>query len=172
MSFFDDAGDLDAIPDDPFALPDNTYKVRIIEARYGPTQGTKDSETPKFGITLKYQITEGKYSSFFPFTEWLHSPGKDDDKDALEIQRSYSTLKKHFLALGFAVTELNDIKPDNGRDKEGTVPMLVDREAYVKTVTRLDKNKRKQIQINDITPVDGATDTGSDSGDSNSAIDF
>lgn len=178
-SFFDAVDDLDDIPDDPFALPNNTYKVRITAANYGPTQGTKDQDVPKYGITVTYQIIEGEYSTFFPFTEWLHVPGENDDpndpdeKVRSAVRRSHSSLKKHFLAYGFEQSELRNIKPENGLKKPGEVPMLVDREVFVKVTTKLDKNKRKQIQVQDQFRVDsdGAGEFTTE-GSKNSIVDF
>lgn len=167
MSFFDNVDDLDTIPDDPFGLPDNTYKVRIVEAKYGPTQGTKEDANPKFGITVKYQITEGDYVTAFPFTEWLHTPGGSDDPTSPDIRRSLSNLKKHFLAYGFGVDEIRGIKPDGEE-----VPALVDREVFVKVRTRPDKNQRKQIQVQDLFSIDSEDADELSTGSKNSIVDF
>lgn len=179
MSFFDGVEDLDTIPDDPFGIPDNTYRVRIMEANYGPTRATEKDDIPKYGITVKYQIIDGEYQTAFPFQEWLHTPGKNDDpndpdpKKKAEVRRSHSNLKKHFLAYGFGVDELRTIVPENGFETAGNVPMLVDREVYVKVKTKLDKQDRKQIQVQDLFSVDseGADEFIAESS-KNSIVDF
>jgi hypothetical protein len=142
MSFFDNVENLDEIPDDPFALPDNTYLCRIVEATHDHTKNDKN----KFGILVKYQIIEGPFSSFFPFGEWLHTPNPSDDPNDMQTMRSYANLKKHFMAYGFGADELKSV----------TVEDLKDREVYVKTYTKKDKEGRNNIRIADLTPVDGA----------------
>lgn len=142
MSFFDNVKNLDEIPDDPFGIPDGTYKIRVIEATHNPTKNDQN----KFGLLLKYQVIEGPYSNAFPFTEWLHTPGQNDDPSDVNIMRSYANLKKHFLAFGFGADELHLASPET----------LIEREAMVKIRTVQDKNdpSRKQIRIQDIYSAD------------------
>lgn len=155
MSFFDGVKNLDEIPDDPFALPDNTYRCRIVSAEHNPTR----NDPNKYGILVKYQIIEGDYSNFLPFGEWIHTPNSSDDPDNPQIRRSYANLKKHFIAYGFGADELAGV----------TVEALKDREVYIKTRS-VKENGRTNIKVSDLTPVSDGS--GIDFGDNSSGSDI
>lgn len=99
MGFFDGV-DIDDVPDNPNELPNDTYKFEVISAKLGPTK-----DKSKTGITFKYQIIEGGWSTFFPISDWVQTPeeGKTAKDDAI---RMLSALKMRLLAFGFESDEI------------------------------------------------------------------
>jgi hypothetical protein len=124
-SWFDT--DVDDIPDDPNNLPNNTYHFRVISAKLAPT-ANKD----KTGITFKYQIVEGAYSSFFPLVDWVRVPDAKVPKD--ERQRMLSYLKMRLLAFGYTPAEIQKFGPKMVND-------CVNREFYGTTSSKKDGDR-------------------------------
>lgn len=138
-SFFGDT-DVDDVPDNPNDLPNNTYKFRVISAKYGKTNAGD-----KVGITFKYQIVEGAWSTFFPLNEWVRVPEKTLPKD--ERKRLLGYLKMHFLGFGFTPEEIQGLKPS-------MVTECVGREFYGTTSTKRDKDGRTNIRVVKFDPID------------------
>lgn len=137
MSFF--AGhDVNAIPDNPNELPDNTYHFRVTSAKFGPTQSGD-----KQGITFKYQIVEGAWSNFFPLTDWVQIPDGNTPQD--KVARMLSYLKMRLLAFGFSPEEIQNFGPDD-------VEKCVNREFYGTTSTSVNNN-RKQFRVAKFDPL-------------------
>lgn len=100
MGWFDSVN-VDDVPDNPNELPNNTYLFEVISAVLGPTK-----DKSKTGITFKYQIVEGAWSSFFPIVDWVRVP--DANCTADEIPRMLSYLKMRLLAFGFSPEEIQE----------------------------------------------------------------
>lgn len=105
MSLFGEL-DLEDAPDDPNAIPDDTYKAFLVDVKQGPTQ--KDPQ--KIGTTFKFKISEGKYDGR-EVTEWKSSM-KDDD----EQTKGY--LKARLLSLGIPEDRLSTVEKDDLVGKE------------------------------------------------------
>ena len=147
MSFFGNH-DVNDISDNPNELPPNTYKFRVISAKFAPTQGGD-----KHGITFKYQIVEGPYATFFPLTDWVRVPVNDVPKD--EEERLLSYLKMRLLAFGFSLDEIQEFGP-------GQVNDTVNRMFFGTTGLRKDKNGQTNIRVNKFDPVSDDTDVMDD----------
>lgn len=147
--------DLDEIPDDPNYLPEDVYTCRITKA---VAKATANGD--KVGLTITYQITEGEYSSAFPFTEWLQIPQIPRKKDGsltrpltVEEKKQFSRLKNHFTAYGFGADEILSVKPD----------ALIGRYAKVKTSNKKQDDGTTRISIRAVMSVDEGIE-GSDDG--------
>lgn len=143
-SIFDDDIDVDEIPDNPNHLPEDVYTCRIANAVLKLT-----AKKDKVGLTISYQISEGDYSSSFPFTEWLWCPRKRKDENGevipftVEETRANSKLKKRYESFGIGADEFKTTKP---KDLIGI---------YVKVRTKnrtQDDNER--INVVQVLPVD------------------
>lgn len=136
-SIFDDDIDVDAIPDNPNHLPEDTYLCRITKAVLKLT-----AKKDKIGLTLTYQITEGKYAVMFPFTEWLWCPRKPKDAGpdfewSPEEIRANSRLKKHFEAAGFGADEYRKTKPSE----------LIGKYILVRTKNKKDSDDMERVNV-------------------------
>jgi len=156
FDFFDGV-DIDDIPDNPNELPNNTYKFRVTSAKFGKTQAGD-----KYGITFKYQIIEGAWSSFFPLTEWLRVPEKDMPKD--EKKRFLSYLKQRFVAFGFAPEEIQNFKIK-------TVDECIGREFYGTTSAKKEKD-RTNFRVVKFSPITDDSVAGIDMGDDDEDPDY
>lgn len=154
-SFFGDT-DVDDVPDNPNELPNNTYKFRVTAAKFGKTNAGD-----KVGITFKYQIVEGSWSSFFPLNEWVRVPEKSMPKD--EKQRILSYLKMRLLGFGFTPEEIQKFSP-------GMVSDCVHREFYGTTSAKKDKDNRINIKVVKFDPIGEDDDMGM--GDSDEDPDY
>lgn len=155
MSWFADTN-VDDIPDNPNELPNNTYKFQVISAKLGET-----ANKTKTGITFKYQIVEGPWSTFFPITDWVQVPdGNVGTKE--EKQRMLSYLKMRLLAWGFTTEEIQGFGP-------GDEMKCINRTFYGTTAIRNGKdsngNDQKQIRVQKFDPIgDGMVDFPDDDG--------
>ena len=138
---------VDDIPDDPNALPNNTYKFQVISAKLAPT---KDST--KTGITFKYQILEGAWSNFFPLVDWVQVPDERTKPD--EIERMLSYLKMRLLAFGFSSDEIQEFEP-------GHELKCINRNFYGTTFSKKQDNGNPQIRVQKFDPIDDSSDEGS-----------
>lgn len=146
-SFFGDI-DIDDVPDNPNELPNNTYKFRVISAKFGKTRAGD-----KVGITFKYQIVEGSWSSFFPLNEWVRVPEPTLPED--ERERMLSYLKMRLLAFGFTPEEIQKFG-------KKMVDNCVNREFYGTTSSKRDA-ERTNIRVVKFDPIeDGGILDGSD----------
>ena len=126
MSYFDDV-DANEIPDNPNELPNDTYKMKVISAKLAPTNAGD-----KTGITFKYQIIEGPWSTFFPISDWVQVPDGKMPKD--ERTRHLSNLKMRLLAWGFTLEDIQSFGKDSekeciGRTFYGTTSLKKDLKA-------------------------------------------
>lgn len=142
--------DVDDVPDNPNELPNNTYKFRVTAAKFGKTNAGD-----KVGITFKYQIVEGSWSSFFPLNEWVRVPEPSLSKD--ERERMLSYLKMRLLAFGFVPEEIQKFGPKMVND-------CVGREFYGTTSAKRDKDNRMNIRVVKFDPIgeDDGMGMGSD----------
>lgn len=145
--------EIDDIPDDPNALPNNTYKFKVTSAVFAKTKTdpSKPDKVIKDGITFKYQIVEGAWSSFFPLVDWVQVPDKNTKAD--EVSRMLSALKMRLLAFGFTVEEIKDFSPDMVSD-------CVHKSFYGTTYLRKDAKNGGQtnIKVTTFAPVDADVD--------------
>lgn len=129
-SFFDDV-DIDDIPDNPNELPNNTYHFRITGAKLAPTK-PKPHVEPKMGITFKYQIVKGSWSTFFPISDWVRVPDKSMTKE--DKKKTLSWLKMRLLAWGFSLEEIQKFSPS-------MVDECLNREFYGTTSTKTENGR-------------------------------
>lgn len=146
MGFFANHN-VDDIPDDPNALPNNTYHFQVTSAELKPT---KDGS--KTGITFKYQIISGPWSNFFPLTDWVQVP--DEKTPADKIERMLSYLKMRLLAFNFTPDEIQEFDKAN-------VPDTIRREFYGTTNLKKDGNNT-QIRVVRFDPVGDGVNTDVD----------
>jgi len=142
-TIFTDDVEIDEIPDNPNHLPEDTYTCQITEASMGLT-----NKKDKVGLTIKYQIVEGAYSTAFPFTEWIQVPVKAPGQEEWtpEQIKMQSRIKKHYEAAGFGADEMKGIKPS----------MMIGRILKVTTKNKKDGDFER-INIFSVSPLD---DTG------------
>jgi hypothetical protein len=143
--------DVDDIADDPNALPNNTYTMRIIGAKIGPTR-----DKSKTGITFRYQICEGPWSTFFALTDWVRVPDANTKED--EIERILSYIKNRLLAFGYSVEEIAKFGPKMVED-------CVNRTFYGTTSSRKGTDNNVNIRVVKFDPIgddDGADVDGYD----------
>lgn len=160
MSFFE-GYEVDDIADDPNNLPNDTYKFKVTQAEL---KLTKDGS--KTGITFRYQIVEGQWSTFYPLVDWVQVPDKGVPKD--ERGRMLSYLKSRLLAFGFSTEEIQGFGP--GSEKE-----CINRYFWGTTSSRKDRNTgNTSIRVVKFDPVGDGADTMVDFGDDNSSdvVDF
>jgi len=143
-SFFDDVN-IDDIPDNPNELPNNTYHFRITGAKLAPTK-PKPGVEPKMGITFKYQITKGSWSTFFPISDWVRVPDGNMTKE--EKAKALSWIKMRLLAWGFTPEEIQDF----GDPDKFPVENCINREFYGTTSTK-EENGRKNTRVMKFDPL-------------------
>jgi hypothetical protein len=138
--------DIDDVPDNPNVLPDNTYKFNITEAKVGPTK-----DKSKTGITFRYQIVEGAWSTFFPIVDWVRVPDAKTPRE--EIPRILSYIKMRLLAFGFSVEEIQNFGPK-------MIEQCVNRKFYGTTTVKKGKEgQQDQVRVNKFDPINGDSDT-------------
>lgn len=137
-------GDLDveSAADDPFAVPNNTYKAILTDVKVGPTKAGD-----KVGITLTWTIdSEDEHNGKF-ITEWKHIPRPVDPQNLTDDEsRAASFLKKRMLDLGIPPERVNTVRPEDLMGRECMVT-VVNKDGYT--------NVRKVILIEDGIAVDG-----------------
>lgn len=143
MGFFDTVadGDLSAIPDDPFFLPEDTYTVKITGAKTALT-----ARGDKTGLLINAMIIEGLFKGR-NLIYWLYVPTEktDDEEQQLKDQQAHSRLIKFFEAAGFGIDEMKGIKDAH----------LLNREQRWKTVNKKQDNETR-ISVVGIYPIDDA----------------
>lgn len=144
MSYFDDV-DANEIPDNPNELPNDTYKMKVIAAKLAPTNAGD-----KTGITFKYQIIEGPWSTFFPISDWVQVPDGKMTKD--DRTRHLSNLKMRLLAWGFELEEIQRFGKDSEKE-------CIGRTFYGTTSLKKDlKANTTNIRIFKFAPLTGGND--------------
>lgn len=134
--------DIDDVPDNPNVLPNNTYKFSITGAEVKPT---KDSS--KTGITFRYQIVEGAWSTFFPIIDWVRVPDANVKPD--EMSRILSYIKMRLLAFGFTVEEIQNFGPK-------MIEQCVGRSFYGTTSIKKGKDgNQDQVRVAKFDPLNG-----------------
>jgi hypothetical protein len=128
-----DGTDVDDIPDNPNELPNNTYKFRVTAAQHRPTK-----DNTKTGITFKYQIVDGPWSTFFPLVDWVQTPNASVPAD--EKQRLLSYLKMRLIAFGFDMSEIQSFGP-------ATLEKCLNREFYGTTNSRKNTDGTVNIKV-------------------------
>jgi hypothetical protein len=140
-----EGSDVDDIPDNPNELPNNTYKFRITAVQHRPTK-----DNSKTGITFKYQIVEGSWSTFFPLVDWVRTPEASMPQD--EKQRLLSYLKMRLMAFGFDMGEIQSFGP-SALDK------CLNREFWGTTNSRKNEDGSVNIKVVTFAPIsDGVVD--------------
>lgn len=119
--FDNDLVDWDNVKDDPFFKDDGVYRCKISEAaKRGSKKGGR-------GLSITYLITEGEKKGQriqewktipwkwevkgYPTEEDMNNDTNQDDKIKADAARNLSFLKIRMQELGFAPSELNDLKP-------------------------------------------------------------
>lgn len=128
--------DLDNAPDDPFAIPDGTYKAYLTDVRKGPTKDGK-----KVGVTFKFKISEGDHKDQ-EVTEWKSANPTDD-------VRTKSFLKQRIIGLGVPADRISVIDPED----------LIGKEVYITT-----KSRNGFTNIQNAVPVDAGESSGATKG--------
>lgn len=107
MGIFGDQ-DWNSVPDDPFALPDNSYVAFVTNVKVGPTKAGD-----KVGMTITYTIDGGGYDGR-EVTEWKRIPQVDNPKSPSDSEkRDLSFLKARMRDLGVPAERMNSIEPDD-----------------------------------------------------------
>lgn len=152
MSWFSNVN-VNDIADNPNELPNNTYHFKITQAELKPT-----NDGSKTGITFRYQIMSGAYSTFFPLVDWVRVPDANTKSD--EVERMLSYLKMRLLAFGYSIEEIQEFGPD-------MVKGCIGKEFYGTTSMRKDKDNQVNIRVTKFDPIhqEGDIDGGSDSHD-------
>lgn len=104
MSLFGDL-DINEIPDDPFAMPDNDYMGYISKCEVRTPKNKPDAVS---NLVVTCQATEGQYEGYtaqrwFPIPESLNTA---DEK------RQAAFLKQFLSGMGVPESRLNDFQPD------------------------------------------------------------
>ena len=142
-----DGVDYDKLPDDPFALPENTYRWQVTDIVLKPTEKNKS----KFGFIIKYVIVEGSYSRRVT-SEWLHYPNKSDGSTPDEVIRSKSILKNRFNAFGISPADQAQINHRNYRD------YIMGCQFYGTTRNETDKKTHQvNVRFKKVVPVTGGS---------------
>lgn len=144
MSFF--AGrNVNDIADNPNELPNNTYRFKVTGAELRPTH-----DGSKQGITFRYQIIEGSYSTFFPLTDWVQVPDENTPDD--KIDRMLSYLKMRLLAFGYSPDDIQEFGPEMVKD-------CVTREFFGTTSARKDpRSDQTNIRVTKFDPIHNGDD--------------
>jgi hypothetical protein len=118
--------DVEAAADDPFAVPNNTYRTILTDAKVGPTKAGD-----KIGMTLTWTIQSEDEHNGKMITEWKHIPTPANPKELTdEEKRTTSFLKKRMLDLGIPPERINSITPDDLIGRECMVS-VVNNNGYV-----------------------------------------
>lgn len=139
MSIFGEL-DVESANDDPFQIPDNTYRATVTDAKVGPT-----NNGDKVGLTIVYTINSDDEHDGKSVSEWKHIPTPNDPKNLTpEESKAASFLKQRMLSLGIPAERINSVTPDD----------LKAREVYITTKTttsndRIYTNVRKVVVIED-----------------------
>lgn len=155
MSFFDDVN-VDDIPDDPNALPNDTYKMKVTEAKIGPTQNGD-----KTGITFRYQIIEGSWKTFYSLTDWVRVP--DGKENPEERPRMLSYLKTRLIGFGFDSDEIKSFGKETVEECVGRV--------FWGTTSSKKVNGNNNIRVGKFDPV-SEDSPEIDFGDGENQVDF
>lgn len=145
-----DGTNVDDIPDNPNELPNNTYKFRVTSAQHRPTR-----DNSKTGITFKYQIVEGSWSTFFPLVDWVRTPDASMPND--EKQRLLSYLKMRLIAFGFDMGEIQQFGP-------AMLEKCLNREFYGTTSFKKNDDGTSNIKVVKFDPIGDGPDTQVDFG--------
>jgi hypothetical protein len=108
-------GDLDVASanDDPFAIPDNTYRAYVFGVKTGMSKGNPEKGTlPKNGITFTYKIADGPHEGK-QVNEWKHLPEADENLTPEELERAKSYLKQRLITFGVPSDRQNDVEADD-----------------------------------------------------------
>ena len=122
---------LEDAPDDPNAIPDNTYEAYLTDLKKGPT---KDGS--KVGVTFTYTISEGALDGR-KVTEWKSANPTDD-----EATKGY--LKQRILGLGVPADRISQVDPSD----------LIGKHVYI-TV----KNRNGYANVNRATLIDADSES-------------
>lgn len=132
MSIFGDL-DVESAADDPFAVPNNTYRTILTDAKVGPTKAGD-----KIGLTITWTIQSEDEHNGKMITEWKHIPDPGDPKNLSdEEKRAASFLKKRMLDLGIPPERINSVTPDD----------LIGRECMVRVVTKGDYTNVQKVVL-------------------------
>lgn len=145
-----EGSNVDDIPDNPNELPNNTYKFRVISAQHRPTR-----DNSKTGITFKYQIVAGPWSTFFPLVDWVRTPEASMPKD--EKQRLLSYLKMRLIGFGFDMDEIQKFGPS-------MLDQCLNREFYGTTSFKKNDDNTSNIKLVKFDPIGDGIDTPVDFG--------
>jgi hypothetical protein len=166
FSFFDGVDDIEDVSNDPFFMPDDMYRWRIVEATVSPTKAGD-----KTGLKIKLQCAEGPFKGNIQWAPWRRIPfqadadfaellSSDDDSvksDAVNAMRKLQAqLRKDFEAYGFGADELKslnlkDTTPFIGREVMGRVR---------NQTNDVDENERKIIGLYKVDEVSGEDGIG------------
>lgn len=123
---------LEGAPDDPFAIPDSTYRAYLTDVKKGPTK-----DKSKVGVTFRYKISEGDHKDQ-EITEWKSANPGDDT-------RTKSFLKQRIIGLGVPADRISVVDPSD----------LIGKEVFVTT-----KMRNGFTNVQNVVPVDAGTEAG------------
>jgi hypothetical protein len=135
--------DVESAADDPFAIPDNTYRAVLTDAKVGPTKAGD-----KIGLTLIYTINSDDQFNERIVSEWKGIPEPNDPKNLTEDEsRQAAFLKQRMLSLGIPPERINSVTPDD----------LIGRECFITIF-----NKNGYMNIRKLVLIDEGVFDGSD----------
>lgn len=143
MSMFGNL-DIESAADDPFALPDNTYKAVLTEVKVGPSKNGD-----KTVLSLIFTVQSEDEHDGKTIREWKVIPTPNDPKNLSdEEKRNASFLKRRMLDLGIPPERINTLEPDD----------LIGKEVYVTTVSKSDGAKT-YVNVRKVTLVESGLGT-------------
>lgn len=135
--------DFEAIPDDPFQLPPNTYIMRVTSAKMNPGK----ENVNRYSIAMVYEVIDGQYKGR-KVREWLHYPTKNDGVEADKKVISLSLMKARLTAFGYAPDEIKSFNHRNYQE------MMIGKEFAGTTYNQKDRNSDQvNVRLNKTTPL-------------------
>lgn len=164
--------DVNAIPDDEFTLPRNTYLCRTLDFKPAAAQ-TKNPGLAYF--IINWQIDEGEYESYNRFGQWVALPpiyagekedgsgdpmvnSKEDVSDfSPSTNRDHNViiirLKKVITALGYGADEIKGILRRIVKDNDFS--WIEDRRALIDCSSYKDDKGYSQVRVHGISVFEG-----------------
>jgi hypothetical protein len=166
LSWLDEL-DVDAIPDDEYTLPRNTYLCRTVDFKE-PAVQSKDESLSYF--IINWQINEGEYETYNKFGQWIALPplknvnesvyvAEFDPRNIRDHQVVIIRLKKVVRALGYGD---DDFKGILRQVMESDFSWIENRLALINCHSYKDAQGYAKVKVNEVTAYEGDAQVGSD----------
>lgn len=142
-----DGVDREELPDDPFALPKNMYKWRVVSAELKPTE----NNDKKFGIMFKYEVADGDFAKRMT-QEWMHYWNPQDGSTEQQKTIALAKMNQLLKAFGLSDEQISQFNHRNYKSVLGSEFMCLggsmpDRQDPSKKFIRLQGEKRPIAQF-------------------------